>query len=151
MNSWLYRIGNLPECNILLFALLLNFPWEILQMPLFATLPSATSWDIIKMCGLATIGDGLIMLFSFWIAAFSARSRYWFAHSARTPLFVFVATGLGISVAIELAATINGVWLYGPLMPLIFGVGLSPLMQWVMLPLLTILIIRRQLGGATAR
>jgi hypothetical protein len=50
------------------------------------------------------------------------------------------------SSAIELIATEIGVWQYSPLMPVLFGVGLSPFMQWVIPPLITLWFTRRQLG-----
>ncbi len=145
--GWLTRITRLPEFNIYVFAFLLNFVWEFMQMPLF-TAPPATMphWDIVRIYAVATVGDGVIMLIAFWVAAAFARSRYWFVEMNRNIILIFLITGLAITSAIELIATEMGVWNYSPLMPVLFGVGLSPFMQWVIPPLITLWLTRRQLG-----
>ena len=143
----LTRITSLPEFNIYIFAFLLNFVWEMLQMPLFALPPADTPyWPVIKMCAAATVADGFIMLIAYWTASAFARSRYWFVAAERGHVLIFLITGLAITSAIELIATEMGVWQYSPLMPVLFGVGLSPFMQWVIPPLITLWFTRRQLG-----
>ncbi len=143
----LVRITKFPEFNIYVFAFLLNFVWEMLQMPLFALPPADTPyWPVIKMCAAATVADGFIMLIAFWTASAFARSRYWFVAAKRGHVLIFLITGLAITSAIELIATEMGVWQYSPLMPVLFGVGLSPFMQWVIPPLITLWFTRRQLG-----
>ena len=47
-------VTRLPEVNVALFALLLNFPWEIFQNPLFDRTASAPHWEIAKLCTWAT-------------------------------------------------------------------------------------------------
>lgn len=142
-----FRITFLPEFNIYIFAFLLNFVWEFLQMPLFTAPPAdMPHWDIVKIYAFATVADGFIMLFAFWTAAAFARSRYWFVAAERSHVSIFLITGLAITSAIELIATEMGVWNYSPLMPVLFGVGLSPFLQWVIPPLITLWFTRRQLG-----
>jgi hypothetical protein len=141
------RLTRIPEFNIYIFAFLLNFVWEMLQMPLFALPPADTPyWPVITMCAAATVADGFIMLIAFWTASAFARSRYWFVAGERSHVLIFLITGLAITSAIELIATEMGVWAYSPLMPVLFGVGLSPFMQWVLPPLITLWFTRRQLG-----
>jgi hypothetical protein len=143
----LARITGLPEFNIYVFAFLLNFVWEMLQMPLFALPPADTPyWPVIKMCAAATVADGFIMLIAYWTASAFARSRYWFVAAERGHVLIFLITGLAITSAIELIATEMGVWKYSSLMPVLFGVGISPFMQWVIPPLITLWFTRRQLG-----
>ena len=141
------HITSLPEFNIYIFAFLLNFVWEFLQMPLFTAPPAdMPHWDIVKIYSAATVADGFIMLIAFWTASAFARSRYWFVEAERSHVLIFLITGLAITSAIELIATEMGVWAYSPLMPVLFGVGLSPFLQWVIPPLITLWFTRRQLG-----
>ncbi len=143
----LRRITSLPEFNIYIFAFLLNFVWEFLQMPLFTAPPAdMPHWDIVKIYAFATVADGFIMLIAFWTASAFARSRYWFVAGERSHVLIFLITGLAITSAIELIATEMGVWAYSPLMPVLFGVGMSPFLQWVIPPLITLWFTRRQLG-----
>lgn len=143
----------LPEFNVAVFALLLNYPWEFSQVPLFAGMADAPHWDAIRICAIATLGDIVIMLIAYWLVAVIARSRFWIATPTAAQLMMFVAVGVAITVLIELLA-LRGWWFsswdYSPLMPVIpgIGVGLSPLAQWVVLPLLTVWFVRRQLAAS---
>ena len=51
-----------PEFNLVVFALLLNFPWEVLQAPLFEGMAAAPHSSVISACLQATLGDAVIML-----------------------------------------------------------------------------------------
>ena len=149
---WL-AFTELPEFNVAVFALLLNYPWEFSQVPLFAGMADAPHWDAIRICAIATLGDIVIMLIAYWLVAVIARSRFWFAAPTAAQLMMFVAVGVAITVLIEHLALRGwwfGSWDYSPLMPVIpgIGVGLSPLAQWVVLPLLTVWFVRRQLAAS---
>lgn len=105
-------------------------------------------WQATKICALATLGDAVIMVTAYAIAAAAVRSRRWVLDPGRVALAVFIASGLIITVLAELLAT--GPlrrWQYSSLMPMspIPEVGLVPLLQWVIVPLLTVWFVRRQL------
>lgn len=140
-----------PEFNVAIFALLLNFSWEVLQAPLFAGMEDARYVEAIAGCSQATLGDMLIMLLAYGVVALVARSRHWvLAPTGRQPA-LFVAIGLSITAVIEWLATRGrwvGRWTYAPDMPVVPGIaiGVVPLLQWVVLPLLTIWFVRRQLA-----
>ena len=75
----LRAVAGMPEWNVAIFALLLNFPWEVLQAPLFAGMAEAPFFEAIKGCSQGT------------------------------------------------------------------NIGVTPLLQWVVLPLLVIWFVRRQI------
>jgi len=140
-----------PEFNVAIFALLLNFAWEILQAPLYAGMADMPHAEVTKACLQATLGDAVIMLLAFGAVAAVARSRRWLAAASGWQLALFIAIGVSITVAIEWLATRGywiGNWNYLPTMPLVPGtrIGLTPLLQWVVLPLLTVWFVRRQLA-----
>ena len=145
-----------PEMNVAMFALLLNFPWEILQASLYAGMVEAPHFEVTKGCLQATLGDMVIMLFAFEFVAIGARSRRWILVPTGWQSGLFVSVGVSITAAIEWLAT-RGRWVVGwnylPEMPLLPGtdIGLSPLLQWVVLPLLTIWFVGRQLAPAKNR
>lgn len=152
MRRWLAVTGQ-PEFNVAVFAFLLNYPWEFSQVPLFVGMPDAPHWAAIKICATATLGDIIIMLIAYWFVAVVARTRSWIATPRAGHVMMFVAIGLAITVVIEQLALQGlwfGTWKYSPLMPVVpgIGVGLSPLLQWIILPLLLVWFIRRQLAGA---
>lgn len=140
-----------PEANIAIFALLLNFPWEVLQAPLYAGMAEASHAQATLACLRATFGDVVIMLLAYAAVAACARSRHWILAPRRWQLVLFVMIGVSVTAAIEWLAT-RGHWVtswtYLPAMPLLpgTGIGLVPLAQWLVLPLLTVWFVRRQLA-----
>lgn len=148
------RLLDQPEFNILIFAFLLNYPWEFLQAPFFETAADKTHWEATKICTLATFGDAMIMLIAYWSVAAAASDRWWFRAPSRTRMLGFIAAGVIITVVIEHFATRSThpswSWRYADTMPIlpVVGVGLTPLLQWIFLPPLAIWFVRRQLKAA---
>ncbi len=141
-----------PEFNVAIFGLLLNFVWEILQAPLYAGMADMPHAQVTKACLQATLGDMVILLLAFGVVAAAARSRRWVVAASAGQRLGFVAVGLVITAGIEWLAT-HGHWVqnwaYLPAMTLLpgTGIGIAPLLQWVLLPLLTVWFVRRQLKG----
>lgn len=139
-----------PEFNVVLFALLLNFPWEFLQVPLFAEMPAMAHWDAVLFCTRATLGDVLIALVAYWVVAGVRRRRDWLRCPDAKAIAGFVAVGVVITIGLEWHATVlQDRWQYGELMPTLplLGTGLAPLLQWLLLPPLIVWLARRQLLG----
>lgn len=139
----------IPEVNIAIFSLLLNFVWEIWQAPFFAGMPDASHWEAVKGCTRATTGDVAIMLAAFWGMAMVKRSRAWFLHDRWRDVAAFTSIGFAITVLMEWLATgpLNR-WAYADTMPVVplLGVGLLPALQWLLLPPLVLWFVRRQLS-----
>ena len=139
------------DLNIGVFALLLNFPWEILQATLFVGMADGLFIDAIKGCAQGTVGDAVIMLLSYWTVSGIARSKDWIFTPSRKQLSLFVAIGVLITATIEWLAT-HGYWVqswkYSPAMPVVpgIGIGISPLLQWIVLPLVAVWFVRRQVS-----
>ena len=141
-------IVGVPEINVAVFSFLLNFIWEMWQIPFFAALSTAPHWVGVAACTQATVGDAAISLVAFWSVAALARSRWWIIHSTPSEVVGFIAVGVVITIVFEALAT--GPlerWSYTPLMPTVpvLGTGILPLVQWIVLPPLTVWFVRRQL------
>jgi len=150
--SGVSRILDRPDLNVLVFAFLLNYPWESLQAPLFAGMRTAAHWDAVKACTQASLGDAAIMLFAYLGVAGATRDRWWFRSPLYGPITGFVCLGVIITILIEYLATTsvnpNWGWRYAnsmPVLPLI-GLGLTPLLQWLLIPPIAIWFVRRQLA-----
>lgn len=145
-----------PEFNVALFAFLLNLPWELWQAPLFEGMAAAPHWAAVKVCSRAALGDAVIALAAYATVALVLRNRVWVASPSTLGAVGFVVCGLAITTVIERLA-LNGAWIqgwsYSPLMPIVpgIGVGLSPLVQWLVLPPAVAWLVRRQLTLATPR
>jgi len=141
-------IQGLPEFNVAIFSFLLNFVWEMWQIPFFAAIPDDPHWLGVAACTKASFGDAAISLVAFWCVAALARSRWWIIDSRPLQIAGFIAVGVVITIILEALAT--GPlerWSYTPSMPTlpVLGTGILPLLQWVLLPPLTIWFVRRQL------
>jgi hypothetical protein len=144
-----------PELSVALFALLVNFPWELLQAPLFAGHAEAPHVTVVLSCLQATVGDAAVMLVAHGLASGFAGNRHWLLRTSAADLARFVATGILVTVGIEWLATRGWwvqVWSYSASMPVVpgLGVGLAPLAQWLILPPLVVWLARRHLHGALA-
>lgn len=138
-----------PEFNLAMFALLLNFPWEILQAPLFEGMAAAPHSDVIGACLQATLGDAVIMLLAHASIAAVTRRRLWLLAPSWREVAGFAAVGVAITAVIEWLATRGHwaqTWAYSSAMPLIPGIeiGLSPVLQWVIVPPIALWFVRRQ-------
>lgn len=147
-------VTDAPEFNVAAFASLLNFAWEILQAPLYAGMADMPHAQVTRACAQATVGDAVIMLLAYGVVAVAARSRRWITAAKGRQLALFIAIGVSITAVVEWLAT-HGYWIqswtYLPTMPLVpgAGIGMVPLLQWVVLPLLTVWFVRRQLAHRT--
>ena len=144
------RVGNAPEPWVLLFSLLLNYPWEFLQVPFFEGMRELPHWEGVQMCSLAAVGDAVIALVAFWAAAAVSRSRRWLMQPWSGAWLIYLGAGLAITMAMEwLATEAMGRWRYAALMPTApgLGTGVVPLLQWLILPPLVVFLARGQLRG----
>ena len=144
-------VVDLPETTFFLFAVLLNFPWEFMQVPLFEGMAEAPHWAAIRVCARATLGDGVIVLISYWVTSAGCRDRWWFQRPAAMQVAAFAAVGLAITVLLEHLATRSNHpawgWRYSDEMPLVpvVAIGLTPFLQWILLPPIIAWFARRQL------
>lgn len=141
------RVLGEPEPNVVIFSFLLNFVWELWQVPFFAFVPAAPHWEGILTCTRATLGDAGISLFAFWVAALAVRSRSWIEQGNRTAAALFLGVGVAVTVLVEwLATEVLSRWSYAPSMPVLpwIGTGLLPLLQWLIVPPVVLWFVRRQ-------
>ncbi|MCY7278652.1 MAG: hypothetical protein LH702_34200 [Phormidesmis sp. CAN_BIN44] len=144
-----FRWLKLPEWNIGIFSFLLNFFWEMQQMPFYQIPSDISCFDMIRNCTLATVGDVGISIAAFWAVAVISRSRQWFHNPKYWQVSSFILVGIVITIIFEALATrVLGTWKYADLMPTLpfLGTGLLPLFQWVLIPPLVVWFVKRQLS-----
>jgi hypothetical protein len=131
---------------LFVIAVVINYVWEMAQMPLYESMPFAeiSSWLI---CLRASLGDGLIVMVIWGGGALLFRSALWFRHRQPLPALYLLSAGAAIAIGIELHALANGRWSYSPLMPVLplLEVGVSPFLQLLLLPWISMWLARRRL------
>lgn len=136
-----------PWAAITIFAFLLHFVWEFLQVPFFRELPGTPHWEATLICLQATVGDVGITLLAYGGVTLAVHERDWIADPSAGRLGLFIATGLIATAVVELASVhIWYRWAYGPNMPTVLGVGALPLLQWIFIPPAVLWLSRRHLG-----
>ncbi len=136
------QLGGLPEVRLAVWGFLLNGLWEFLQSPLYADWHR--EWTYLLWTRLhCTAGDVLILLCSFWGSSVMFKTRHWMGGRPVVPVVVFVTFEFGYTVWSEWFNTgIRAAWGYSPTMPQVLGLGVTPLVQWVVVPILMVTLFR---------
>lgn len=111
---------------------LTNYAWEMLQMPLYAGM--SNGW---VRCAHAAASDVAVLAFLYGVAAAAAARWVWFRDAIVPRAAALATVGFLAAVLIELRALAAGEWSYTAEMPLVpaIGVGLSPVLQMMVIPL----------------
>lgn len=114
-----------------------NLVWEFAHMPLYTLWRSGTGSEIVLAALHCAAGDLLIATAALVLA-----------------LVLTIAAGVGYTAFSKwLNVEVRRAWTYSALMPTLpwLGTGLSPLAQWVAVPLLGVWTVRRSLAGMQHR
>jgi len=121
----------------------LNLAWEILQLPLYMVYAEGDRWRIAYAVAHCTAGDVLIAAATYLIAAGATRSPQWIVARPLAGGAIAVIAGMSYAAFSEwLNVSVRGSWAYAPAMPQLFGIGLSPLLQWLAVPVATLYMLR---------
>lgn len=138
-----------PWAAVAGFASLLHFCWEMLQAPLYRGMTSTPHWEAIVQCAQATLGDVAIALAAYAATVPLWGGRWWLGGASRRCWLSLLGAGLALTIGFEVVNVyVRHRWAYGPAMPIVLGIGLTPLLQWTLLPPLTVWLARRHLLGA---
>lgn len=124
-----------------LFAFTLNGFWEVAQLPLYTLWQDTDRQRVVSYALHCVAGDVLIATTLFLMAAAIFRDGAWPDHRPWRGGLSVVAGGLIYTGFSEWYNVYQArTWAYADSMPLIFGIGVAPLLQWVVVPSLMILL-----------
>lgn len=143
--EWLHALR-----HYLILIILCNLVWETLHLPLYTIWTEGTRYEIVFAVVHCTAGDLLIAL-SCLIAGlvFFGNLSWPNTHFWRVGIAAII---LGVSYTIFsewLNLVVRKSWAYSDLMPVVplLGAGLSPLLQWIVIPFLGFLSVERSIGA----
>ena len=121
-------------------AFVLNLTWEITHVRLYTLWYEADRTTIAWSLVHCSLGDVVIALATFTLAGLALRQTDWPIYRPWTGAVIVVIMAMTYTALSEWYNVYQaGNWGYTASMPIIFGIGLSPLLQWLVLPpLLTI-------------
>ncbi len=115
-----------------------NLLWEFAHIPLYTIATTGTINEIIFAAVHCTGGDVLIALSSIFLALFIAGNQSWPASRFQIVATLTILFGVGYTIFSEwLNVVVRKSWAYSDLMPVIpfIETGLSPILQWIIIPL----------------
>ena len=116
-------------------AFALHLAWEIAQVRLYTIWSTADGMSIAWALLHCSLGDVLIALVMFALAGIALRRVNWPASRPYTGGAIVVIGAMAFTVWSEWYNVYRvGNWGYAASMPVIFGIGLSPLLQWLIVP-----------------
>jgi hypothetical protein len=139
-------IFRFPEIPLVFVGFFLNFFWEMVQSPLYDDIYHKTYLQILKSRLHCTLGDVIILTGAYWLISLFVFDRYWMTLFRPQLLLRFTLLGLGYTIFSEwVNIDIRSAWGYSAFMPRIpwLGTGLAPVIQWLILPSVTVGVARR--------
>ena len=120
-----------------------HFLWEVSQAPFFSNAAGMGFTRHALVCLAASLGDVLITAAAYGFAALLFRRPTWALRPGwQGPAGVWLATGVVMTVLIERGAVAFGWWEYEAAMPTVFGIGMLPVLQWVIVPAVSLATVR---------
>lgn len=132
----------------------MNLVWEFAQMPLYTLWTTGTGSEIIYAGLHCTVGDAMIGGSALLAAQMLAAPTRWPQQGRARVLLIALAIGLTYTVFSEwLNIEVRGAWAYSELMPVIplLGTGLTPLLQWLTLPVAAYLLATKGTARPVSR
>lgn len=128
---------------VFLVSLPLHFLWELLHSLLYnvSQLPYN---NYILILIRATVADGIFMVLFYIIGLVKNKNLDWINRLKKGDYFLILISGLILSVINEIInVQYLGRWSYTPLMPTFFNVGLTPVLQLMILPFVVFWIVNK--------
>jgi hypothetical protein len=123
-----------------------NLAWEAAHLPLYTLWNTGTAREKLFAIVHCTGGDVLIALTCLAVALITVGHRDWPLCTFRPVAAVTVILGVGYTIFSEwLNIVVRQSWAYSELMPVvpIIDTGVTPLMQWLVVPLVALWLARR--------
>lgn len=128
-------------------AIFLHLIWEITHVRLYTIWRDEAASYIAYAVLHCTIGDGLIATGTYLLSILATRRVDWPATAPWSGALVAVTSGVSYTAYSEWVNVYYlHSWQYLPSMPVVGGIGVTPLLQWIVIPLLMIALWRRFLS-----
>lgn len=119
---------------IFIIAVCVNYVWELVQAPLYVGFETYGR-EMLWHCFVASWGDG-IMVLAIFAAGWIGFGRWnWFEGPGIAGYVVMLTSGFLLALLVEwVALHMLGRWQYTEKMPTLFGIGVVPVAQMLLLP-----------------
>ena len=134
---------------LFIIAFITNLIWENLQAPLYTGFKNFGQHFL--FCLVASLVDAVVILAFYFIISLIRKDAFWILNISLADMLVLLALGLLTALLFEKWALQSGTWDYTSEMPVIFGIGLAPLIQLAILSIISIYLVKIAFGRRVAR
>ena len=129
--------------SIFFIGFFLNLIWENVQAPLYQRYTNF--WDHFMMCFWASLVDAAVILLLYSLFAIWYKNLFWIKHLNWKNGLLLMLFGAAVALGFEYWAFENEMWAYTERMLVvgILEIGLSPLLQMMLLPVITLYVSYR--------
>lgn len=125
-------------------AFVLHLVWEVAHVRLYTIWAAADGMSIASALLHCTLGDVVIALAAFALAGVVLWRADWPTSRPCLGCLIVVIGAMAFTVWSEWTNVYRaGNWAYTASMPTIFGIGLSPLLQWLIIPPVMVVTYRK--------
>ena len=126
--------------QVFVVAFIVNFIWENAQAPLYAGYNNFGQhfW----ICFWATFFDALFVTLMYGLINLLRKGRYNFSKLKQIEVSLILVISLITAIVIEFRALSEGKWAYNQFMPLVYIIGVTPLIQLFITTLLSFKVIK---------
>lgn len=129
---------------VFLFSYLLNFVWESWHGVFLYEEHNVAAAKYVLMMNHVSVMDAVIITGMYFVTALVSKDIFWPKEWYGARIAVFLVIGVFVAVVIEyMAVYVLRAWSYNAFMPLVLGIGLSPLLQLSVTGVLAIYVARR--------
>jgi phosphate/sulfate permease len=143
MNKIIKEAG-LTLASVFTSAFLLNYVWESYHAVYLYEAHDFNAEKYVRMLTYVSVVDGVLVVGIYLIISALWKNLIWLQKMDRSQALTAVAAALAIAAAIEFRKVfVLKAWSYTPLMPVVFGIGVSPLLQLSVTGLLSFWLTKR--------
>lgn len=145
MNKIMKETG-LTFASVFVVAFLLNYAWESYHAVFLYEGHDFSAEKYVHMLTYVSVVDCALILGIYLIISVLWKNVFWLQKMNRRQVLTTIVAGLAIAAAIEYRKVfVLKTWSYSPLMPTIFGIGVSPLFQLSVTGLVSFWLAKRML------
>jgi hypothetical protein len=123
----------------------IHFAWEMWQVPFFREMATAAHLEVVRLCTRAAFGDVAIAIGALLVPRLLGYGPAALLLLRPVPVIAWMLTGVLVTIAFEIHATqLADRWQYAERMPVLplLDVGIVPVIQWLLVPLLMLFFSR---------
>lgn len=137
-----------------IYAAVFHLIWEFAHLPLYTIWQTGSDRELAFAASHCAAGDVLIAMSTMLLSLFLVGDSAWPGAKKHRVLAVAVILAVGYTIFSEwLNIVVREAWAYRDIMPIvpIINTGLSPILQWIVVPTAAYMLATRTAAGPLAR